>query len=76
MSTDLNTPQTVKARWVGPYRAILETGLTKIDLIPGETVVEIGAGEADQSDNWQPVELAPVEKKNSSKKKTETEGDA
>jgi hypothetical protein len=70
MSTDLNTPKTIQALWVAPYKAILETGLTKIDLIPGETIVEIGYGEAHESDNWQPVE---PEKKTSKKK---TEGDA
>jgi hypothetical protein len=45
-------PKLVSARWVGPYEAQLPSGIV---LIPGETVVEIGEGEAKDSDNWQPV---------------------
>lgn len=42
--------KTVKARWVGPYEADLPDGT---HLVPGETVVEISAGEAEGSDNWE-----------------------
>ena len=46
MSADL-----VKAKWVGTFRAFLEDGT---ELIPGETVVEIPAGEAEESAHWAP----------------------
>lgn len=43
--------ETVEATWVGTYRARLEDGT---ELIPGETVVEISAGEAEESEHWRP----------------------
>lgn len=43
---------TVKAKWVGTYEAELPDGT---QLVPGETVVEIGRDEAESSDNWEPV---------------------
>jgi hypothetical protein len=42
---------TVKARWVAGYHAVLPDGT---ELVPGGEY-RIPAGEADQSDNWQPV---------------------
>jgi hypothetical protein len=45
----------VKALWVGPYEAQLPDGRV---LVPGETVVDIGAGEASESDHWEPVRAA------------------
>ena len=45
-------PKLVNAKWVGPYEAQLPDGTV---LVPGETVVEIGEGEARASDNWQPT---------------------
>ena len=41
--------KTVKARWVGPFEADLPDGT---HLVPGETGVEISAGEAELSDHW------------------------
>lgn len=43
-------PKTVKARWIGPFEADLPNGT---HLVPGETVVEISAGEAEGSDHWE-----------------------
>lgn len=52
MATSL--PKTVHALWVAPF-----VGLTtdKTELVPRESVVEIGVHEAVQSDFWQPVEV-------------------
>lgn len=47
--------ETVKALWVAGYEASLPDGTV---LVPNETVVELSAGEADQSDNWA-VQSAP-----------------
>lgn len=44
--------KTVKARWVGAFEAELPDGTV---LVPHETVAEISAGEAQESDHWQPV---------------------
>lgn len=53
-------PKLVDAKWVAPYEAQLPDGST---LIPGESVVKVPEGEAQSSDNWQPVGAAPVVKK-------------
>lgn len=42
--------KTVKATWVGPFEAELSDGT---HCVPGETVVEIGAAEAEASDHWE-----------------------
>lgn len=42
--------KTVKARWIGPFEADLPDGT---HLVPGETVVEIPAGEAESSAHWE-----------------------
>lgn len=42
--------KTVKALWVGPFEADLPDGT---HLVPGETVVEVSAGEAAESDHWE-----------------------
>lgn len=52
-------PKLVKAQWVAPYEAQLPDGTV---LIPGETVAEIGEGEARGSDNWKPVGSTPAPK--------------
>jgi hypothetical protein len=46
----------VNAKWVAGYPAILtrDDG-TEVQLVPGETVVEIPKGEAQESGNWEPV---------------------
>lgn len=49
----------VSARWVASYEAQLPDGTV---LVPNETVVEIGEGEAKASDNWQPVRGAATKK--------------
>jgi hypothetical protein len=41
----------VKALWVGPFGG----ELGRQQLIPGETVVEIPADEAENSAHWEPV---------------------
>lgn len=41
---------TVKAKWVGTFIGEMTDGT---ELIPGETVVEIGRDEAEASDHWQ-----------------------
>jgi hypothetical protein len=46
----------VNAKWVASYEAELSDGTR---LIPGETIIELGKDEAEQSDNWQPVKAAP-----------------
>lgn len=51
--------KTVKARWVAGYEASLADGTL---LIPGETVVEIPAAEAEGSDNWQPTKASAASK--------------
>lgn len=56
--------KTVEALWVAPYEATLPDGTV---LIPNETKVRIGAGEAEASDHWEPV--------GSSAKKTSKESD-
>lgn len=40
---------TVRALWVGSYEATTSRGVL---LVPCETVLEIPAGEAEESDNW------------------------
>lgn len=45
-------PKIVKAKWVAPYEASLPDGTL---LIPGESVIELPEGEAQSSENWQPV---------------------
>lgn len=42
--------KTAKALWIGPYEADLPDGT---HLVPGETVVEVSAGEAEASDHWE-----------------------
>lgn len=54
----------IKAVWIGPAGQVLYDGTP---LIPGETVVEIGAFEG-KSDHWQPVKGAG--------KKSDSESDA
>lgn len=51
----------IKAVWIGPAGHVLYDGTP---LIPGETVVEIGAFEA-SSDHWQPVTKGSVKKSDS-----------
>lgn len=46
----------MKATWVGPGGYELPD---KTPLVPGETVVDISEGEANASDNWEPVKAAP-----------------
>lgn len=53
------------ALWVGTPSELAD----KTPLIPGVTVVAIPAGEAEASDNWQPVE------KGRPKPKADAEGD-
>lgn len=43
---------TCKALWVAGFPAVLPDGT---QLVPGETVVEIPRGEAEQSAHWRPV---------------------
>lgn len=42
----------IDATWVGPGGHVLPDGT---DLVPGVTVVQITKGEANESDNWEPV---------------------
>jgi hypothetical protein len=49
----------IKARWVAGFRAVLPDGT---ELIPGVTEVRIGAGEAAESDHWEPVVAAKPSK--------------
>lgn len=42
----------MKALWVGSFEAQLPDGTR---LIPGETIADIPAGEAEESANWEPV---------------------
>lgn len=52
---------TVNARWVAGYRAQLPDGT---QLVPGETVAAVPAGEAAESANWQPEQdPAPAPKR-------------
>jgi len=53
---------TVQAKWVGPFEAVatLEDG-SSVTLVPGETIIEISAGEAEESAFWQPVKPAAKE---------------
>lgn len=44
-------PKTVSATWVGPFEGRTPDGTA---LIPGETVVEVPAGEAEESAFWRP----------------------
>lgn len=55
----------IKAVWVGPAGMVLYDGTP---LVPGETVAEIGAFEADSA-HWQPV-------KSGGKQKSDSESDA
>lgn len=41
-----------RAKWVGPYEAVLADGTV---LLPGETIIEISEGEAKESAHWEPV---------------------
>lgn len=50
----------VKALWVGPFEAQVPDGTV---LIPGETVYEVTAGEAEQSAYWQPLKAQRNEPK-------------
>lgn len=43
----------IRATWTGPAGCKLPDGT---ELVPGETVAEVSAGEARISENWQPVE--------------------
>lgn len=43
----------IRATWTGPAGCKLPDGT---ELVPGETVAEVPAGEARGSENWQPVE--------------------
>ena len=45
----------VKARWIGPPGHFLDSEDGRLELVPDETVVEIGGFEARESDNWKPV---------------------
>lgn len=56
----------ISAVWVGPAGQVLYDGTP---LVPGETVVEIGAFEA-ESNHWQPVA------KTGGKQKSDPESDA
>jgi len=42
----------IDAKWVAGFEAIMPDGTI---LTPHETVVQVGADEARESDNWQPV---------------------
>jgi hypothetical protein len=42
----------IDALWVGPVGYVTTN---KVDLIPGVTIVQISEGEAEASDNWQPL---------------------
>lgn len=44
----------VRARWVGPFVGLLD----RQHLIPGESVAEVPAQEANESDWWEPVAAA------------------
>lgn len=46
------TSELVDAKWVAPFEAFLADGTA---LIPGESVVEISRGEAEQSTHWEVV---------------------
>lgn len=48
----------ISATWVGPAGMTLDGQ----ELVPGVTVVDVPAGEATESANWEPVKPAKPEK--------------
>ena len=57
----------VKAMWVGPFEARLP-GVGEV-LVPNETIAEIPAQQAEDSNHWAPVNAAGKPKKAAAKKK-------
>lgn len=58
--------KTVRARWVAGFEAMLPDGRV---LVPGETIVEIPVGEAEQSDHWEVQGASKARKKRGKKAK-------
>lgn len=59
--------ENVRATWVGPFEAETADGLR---LVPGESVVDVPAGEAHASDHWEVV----TPRKDSAKADTSKDG--